>query len=205
LLAYDGKPAPSTVWDRIVSSLEEPPPALRLKLDSPTDASRSDVVSIDERRARNQRRAYAALAGVAAALALVVGIVVVRDDGQPAGVERDLAAVAGEALVDPTSSRTTLRPPGAAAGPEATAVVTADGTGFILADDLPALADDRTYQLWGIANGQAISLGVLGADFDVAAFQVDDTTEFGAFAITEETAGGVIASQNDPFLVGETA
>jgi anti-sigma factor RsiW len=43
LLAYDGKPAPSDVWDRIVSSLEEPPPALRLRLDTPDDDEREVV------------------------------------------------------------------------------------------------------------------------------------------------------------------
>jgi anti-sigma factor RsiW len=205
LLAYDGKPAPTDVWNRILSSLEEPPPALRLTLDTTSEAPSRDVVAIDEgRRARSRRRAFAVMAGVAAALALVLGVVVLGD-GSQAPVERELASVADDALADPTSSRTTLRPPGESTGPEATAVVTADGRGFILAGDLPALDADRTYQLWGISNDQAISLGVLGPDPGVAAFQVDDKAAFGAYAITEETAGGVISSQNDPLLVGETA
>jgi hypothetical protein len=203
LLAYDGKPAPSDVWDRIVASLEEPPPALRLRLDTTDDEQ--VVVSMDDRRkAKSQQRLFVALAGVAAAVALVLGIVVLRDDS-PESPAFDLAALAGEALADPTSATTTLRPPGETPGPEATAVVTADGSGYLLATDLPALGSDRTYQLWGVVNDQAISLGVLGPDPDVAAFQVDDATTVAAFAITEETAGGVISSQNDAFLLGETA
>jgi anti-sigma-K factor RskA len=200
LLAYEGNPAPSVVWDRIVRSLEEPPPALRLTVESPMD-----VVSIEERRrAKFQRRVYAAIAAVAAVAALVLGIVVVsRED--PAPFEVDLAQVAGEALADPASSKTTLRPADGGAGPEVTAVVTPEGDGFIIGPDLPALGTDRTYQLWGITGDQAISLGVLGTDPDVAAFRVDDTSNFAAFAITDEVSGGVISSQNDPLVVGETA
>jgi anti-sigma factor RsiW len=204
LLAYDGKPAPSDVWDRIVSSLEEPPPALRLRLDTAGD-DEPVVVSMEERRAaKNQQRFFVAIAGLAAAVALVLGIVVLRDDS-PQSPAFDLAALAGEALADPSSATTTLRPPGESPGPEATAVVTTDGSGYLLATDLPALGADRTYQLWGVVNDQAISLGVLGPDPDVAAFQVDDAAAVAAFAITEETAGGVISSENDAFLVGETA
>jgi hypothetical protein len=98
-----------------------------------------------------------------------------------------------------------MRPPEGQQGPEAVAVVTADGRGFVRAGDLPALPADRTYQLWGVVDDQAISLGVLGPNPDVAAFQVDDVDRVAAYAITDEAAGGVIASQNQPVVVGESA
>jgi hypothetical protein len=199
LLAYDGQPAPDDVWDRIVVSLEEPPPAMRLTVEPTAEAASL----AERRRAKGQRRLLAAAAAIAAAVALVLGLVVVaqRDDaGSPS-----LVALADEALADPSSTRTTLRPSGGELGPEATAVVTADGRGFLLAPELPALASDRTYQLWGVVGDEAISLGVLGSDPDVVAFNVDDPARFGAYAITDETSGGVIASQNEPLVVGETA
>ncbi len=51
LLAYEGAPAPSDVWDRIVVTLEEPPPAMRLKVDSP-----GDVIPLDSHRGAKRRR-----------------------------------------------------------------------------------------------------------------------------------------------------
>src|SRR3546814_15199027 len=39
-----------------------------------------------------------------------------------------------------------------------------DGVGYLRADELPELPDDRTYQLWGAAGDELVSLGVLGAD-----------------------------------------
>jgi anti-sigma factor RsiW len=199
LLAYDGQPAPDDVWDRIVVSLEEPPPAMRLKVDGPVEP-----VSLEERRRANgQRRIWMTAAAIAAAIALVLGLVVVaqRDDGG----SPSLVALADEALADPSSTRTALRPSDGEPGPEATAVVTTDGRGFLLAPDLPTLASDRTYQLWGVVGEDAISLGVLGPDPEVVAFNVDDPSQFAAYAITDETSGGVITSQNQPLVVGETA
>jgi anti-sigma factor RsiW len=199
LLAYDGNPAPADLWDRIAESLDEPPPALRLEV-----ARQPEVASLDERRrSKFQRGMYIALAGVAAALALVLGVVIARDDSSTAP-STELAQVAEEALADPASSTVTLRP-ASGEGPEVTAVVTPNGDGFVLAPGLPALSEDRTYQLWGVDGDQAISLGVLGADPDVVSFRVDDPGNFSAFAITEEVSGGVVSSQNAPVVVGEVA
>jgi anti-sigma factor RsiW len=196
LLAYEGAPAPTGVWDRIVASLEEAPPALRLTVGEPP------AVSLDERRrSRTQRRVLASVAAVAAAVALVLGVAVAR---QQDDAPQDLVALAEEAARAPGSTTATMRPP-TGDGPEATAVVTADGRGFVRAGDLPSLPADRTYQLWGVVDDQAISLGVLGPDPGVAAFQVDDGNRVAAYAITEENAGGVVASQNQPVVVGETA
>lgn len=202
LLAYDGRPAPAEVWDRIVISLDEPPPAMRLKLDAPDNAA--DVVSIDERRrAKNQRRMFATVAAVAAAIALVLGVVVVQQNNE--SDQPTMLALVEEARANPGSTTATLRPPEGTGDAEATAVVTPDGQGFVVASDLPALPADRTYQLWGVIDDQAISLGVLGTNPDVAAFQVDEANRVAAYAITDEAAGGVIASQNQPVVVGETA
>ena len=79
-----------------------------------------------------------------------------------------------------------------------------DGTGYLLTDDLPALDDSRTYQLWGQTGGGLISLGLLGANpGEVVPFQASG--DIAALAITEEVAGGVGQSENSPALLGRFA
>ena len=78
--------------------------------------------------------------------------------------------------------------------------MTADGRGFLRASNLPALADDRTYQLWGgTPEGELVSLGVLGADPGVVAF---DASGFDILAISEEDLPGVVAPTADPVAAG---
>ncbi len=89
-------------------------------------------------------------------------------------------------------------PDGAAV--EARVVIGADGIGYIYADTLPALGDDRTYQLWAIVDGEAgqqvISAGIMGSDPEISPFQV--TGDLVGLAITNEVAGGVVTSAEDP-------
>jgi anti-sigma-K factor RskA len=76
-------------------------------------------------------------------------------------------------------------------------VLTEDGRGFVVPlDDLPALDEERTYQLW-VINDEAdvISAGVLGRDPAPATFTW--TGPVAGFALTREVAGGVISSAGD--------
>ena len=41
-------------------------------------------------------------------------------------------------------------------------VVAPSGQGYLVKSNLPTLSSAQTYQLWGVINGQAISLGLLG-------------------------------------------
>ena len=78
--------------------------------------------------------------------------------------------------------------------------VTADGHGFLRASNLPALEGDRTYQLWGgTPSGELVSLGVLGADPGVVAF---DAAGFELLAISEEAVPGVVSPTADPVAAG---
>ncbi|MEA3055158.1 MAG: Anti-sigma-K factor rskA, partial [Actinomycetota bacterium] len=81
-------------------------------------------------------------------------------------------------------------------------VVTPDGTAWLEATALPALADGRTYQLWGMADGDAISLGVLGRDPRTVSF---DAEGYAGLAITEERSPGVVRSENPPVASGSLA
>ena len=83
----------------------------------------------------------------------------------------------------------------------ASAVVLPDGTGYLVAHELPGLDDDLTYQLWGgMGQGSLVSLGVLGTDPATIAFQADG--DLSALAITQEEAGGVERSENPAVVVG---
>jgi anti-sigma-K factor RskA len=72
--------------------------------------------------------------------------------------------------------------------------------------DLPAAAQGRAYQLWGIAGGQApVSLGVFNTGPDgraTIAFDVPPAASIDVAAITEEPAGGSPGPTSQPFLVG---
>ena len=82
----------------------------------------------------------------------------------------------------------------------AKAVVLPDGTGY-LTSELPALPAGRTYQLWGVDTRNTISLGVMGRSPSVVVFQAAGHPV--ALAVTEERAGGVPASANQPTAVGD--
>jgi len=80
------------------------------------------------------------------------------------------------------------------------AVLVPDGTGYLWSDALPGTAPDRTYQLWAVVGTERISAGVLGPSPQIAPFRI--AGEVVALAITEEVAGGVVASENQPVESG---
>jgi hypothetical protein len=71
----------------------------------------------------------------------------------------------------------------------------------VVEDNLGSLPAGRTYQLWALGGAEPISAGVLGPDPQIVAFNVDPGAT--GLAITEEVAGGVVASENDPVAAGE--
>lgn len=187
-----GAPPPG-VWDKIAAALEESPPALDL---APVLAMKP---SGSREAAKRSRRTLGAgiAAMVAVAAAAVFGFLGLRatDDG-PYGkqlgrsVEAALAAP-GARRVDMVSTDGSRR---------AEAVVLPDGTGYVVESNLPALPENRTYQLWAVVGSAKISVGVLGSEPKVVPFKMDGAVS--ALAITEETAGGVVSSRADPLVVG---
>ena len=75
-----------------------------------------------------------------------------------------------------------------------------DGTGYLVPANLPKLPAGRVYQLWAVRSDAKISLGVLGAAPEVTAFRMNGPVA--AYAVTDEAAGGVAQSQNQPVVVG---
>jgi hypothetical protein len=205
LLAHSGDRAPDNVWDRIAEALDEAPPALDLARLGPAD-------ELAGRRARFlprsiPLRAAAATMAVAAALTLFVGVALGRRDrGNLDRLNQAVAAMqsaavadaASVALSDPSAEQVKL----ASTDGKATAQVVRlpDGTGYLVPTGLAALPAGRVYQLWAVRSDAKISLGVLGARPAVSAFRM--TGPVLAYAVTEEAAGGVAASQNQPVVVG---
>jgi hypothetical protein len=193
LLGNEGGTAPDGLWDRISGALEETPPPLRLA-PVPPPAS------------RGLSTRFVALAAAAALVVIAaLGYQIVRQadriDRLEASQEEDaLTQAASLALTDSDSRSTRLASDDRTE--EITAVLTPDGSGYLFTGELPALSDDQTYQLWGIDDEEnVVSLGVLGSDpGDVVAFRA--APDVPQLAITEEVAGGVTLTGNEPELAG---
>jgi hypothetical protein len=215
LLAHSGTRAPEAVWDRISEALDEAPPALDLARIAPRPAGVPDPAppaddELSRRRAARSvpLRIAAATMAVAAALTLFLGVALGRHDGSGNLDRIDALATAMQktavknaalaALNDPQAEKVKL----ASTDGKATAQVVRlpDGTGYLVPNSLAALPAGRVYQLWAVRSDAKISLGVLGSTPDVSAFRMDGPVL--AYAVTEEAAGGVSASQQQPVVVG---
>jgi hypothetical protein len=187
LLSYAGAPAPPQLWDRIAASLEEPPPALQL---APVSSrARHRMVSL---------RAAAVAFAVAAASIIALGVEVARLDNRTTLV--GLPALVRQAENEPDARKvelTSSRP----GGPTASAVVLPDGQGFVARVNLAPLPAGQVYQLWGLAQGQLVSLGVLGSNPQQTGFHTVPNTS--ALAITAEAAPGVAVSHQTPVVQGQ--
>ena len=188
--------APATLWSNIEESLGEPAeraaaPPLRM-LPGPTAA-----LPARPRRERRRVRVVAAALAVAAVVAIgVLGLQVARQqdriDDLAAEMHRDPLreqAMAARAAKDAHVVRLDAM---SGSGGATEVVMLPDGTGYLLGDRLPALAEGATYQLWAkvgdASSARMVSLGVLGADPGVAPFRL--AAEPSMFEITTEPASG---------------
>jgi anti-sigma factor RsiW len=197
LLAHSGERAPEGVWDRIAEALDEAPPAL-------------DLTRITRRPARRviPLRLAAATMAVAAALTLFLGVALGRNDNGLDRVDKIadamekavVANAASAALANPQAEQTQLTSTDGKA--TARVVRLPDGTGYLVPANLAPLPAGRVYQLWAVRSDAKISLGVLGATPEVSAFRMNGPVL--AFAVTEEAAGGVATTENQPVIVGYT-
>lgn len=194
-LSHGHAEPPPQLWDRVAAALEGGTPAPPL-----------DLSTLRERHAR--RRGPARWTGIAAAamVAAFLGLATVTvqqqrelDRVQAALDEGGLASAALAAFDDPAARHATLE----GGGSEVRAVVLPDGSGYVLAGGLPALAPGRTYQLWAMVDGAPVSAGVLGNRPTVTAFHV--TPDTAALAISIERGGGASVPTMPPRVVGTLA
>jgi hypothetical protein len=170
--------ASPVIWDRIVQETG---------IDQAAHDSPAPVTPIK----RRGRGIFTAMAAVAAAL--VFGVAA---GGVLNGAEPSMREVAAAAASEAGATTIEMISPSGIAAINASAVLTEGGTGYLTADSLPALTEDRTYQLWVIVDDQVISAGLLGNDPDVVQFRAEGNIV--GMAISNETAGGVVVSENEP-------
>jgi anti-sigma factor RsiW len=202
-----GKPPPG-VWERIVASIEEAPPPLDLApviamKPAPPPPPRAGAGAAPPER-RGVFIGIAAMVAVAAmALIGVLGIRAIDDrpdQGNLAvGPYAELERTANAALADPSAQKVDLVSTDGTRFVQA--VVLRDGTGYLVNPRLPALPAERTYQLWAVVGTAKISVGVLGNEPTIVPFKMNGPVSL--LAITEEVAGGVVASRADPVVAGK--
>ena len=209
MIANVGADAPPELWDRIAARVAGPGPGERGP--APLAAvSGTGVRGLPPARRRRAvgRVGWSAIGIAAAAAAAVVAVLAVqvaRLDDRVGQVDR---AIAREGLAqsvlraetDPAATRVTLAVSGG--GPVARLVILPTGTGYLVNERLPALAADRTYQLWAFVRGQPVSLGVLTRHPTYEAFSVDPSAPVASYAVTDETAGGAPRPTGAPLAVG---
>jgi anti-sigma-K factor RskA len=195
-----GERAPADLWSRISDNIG---PA-----STEGTTQTATVTAIDEHRRRRTQWIIGSIAAAAAIIIVLLAVQVVHLRGQV----DNLQSTGPVASADLFNRATQV--PGAqvasftgSSGPVARVVVLPDGTGYLENDGLSTLPSDKTYQLWALtgdpAKPTAISAGVLGSSPHAAAFKVAGPVH--AFAITEEQAGGVVSSQNQPLAVAKLA
>lgn len=198
MLAFTGMDAPDGVWSRISEEIGRPDTA------PPPGPELAKVMALDEGRERRERRrrGVAAVApwvvsAAAAAVVAVLAISIVDGGDTPSD---PIASAVDAARADRDSIATTLVSD--ASDARAEAIIDQDGHGYVIAQDLPTLSDDQTYQLWGVVDDdQVISLGIFGPNPEIETFTVE--SEVSALAITIEQVPGVISDGNpDGAFVG---
>ena len=209
LMGNVGGDAPAHLWAEIAGKIGEirPVGASRTVL-TPVRSVPSDIRSARASGARRVRR-QGVLLGVAAAVVLIalLSLQVVRLNDR-VGSLNALNAATGinhqvqAALADPDAQKVALESSTVPASTEAEVVVLPSGAAYLLNKGLPALPSGQTYQLWGKANTQLISLGILGNRPTKAAFSVGSSARYSAYVVTAERAGGVVRTTHQPVAEG---
>lgn len=181
-------PSP-TVWDNISAAIE--------------GEEAPDVQFVSMERRTWTTRLVGAVSIAAVLLAAVLAFRVVDQDRRlqdlTTAMQSDpISQAAQTAITSPGAQVVTLTDP-AGSSSQVQLVLTEEGVGYVLSDVLPSLPADRTYQLWAIVGDTVVSAGVMGSDPGISPFQVNGDVV--GFAITEEVAGGVVSSENDPLWV----
>jgi hypothetical protein len=221
------EPVPPQLWDRIAEhmddSLRASFPADRLELNSNRWSgaqSAGSEGSVRSTRADHRRRAHedrghvravrVATSALGIAAAVVVALLLAGWSSANSRVSRldealaakgDAAAVSAAVQV-PGHKVVDLRSvEGRQAGQ---LVLLPGGRGYLVSSTMPALPGDETYQLWGLIDGQPISLGLLGSHPSQAAFTVSAASP-SQFMVTIEPVGGVTTPDRGPIATGVVA
>ncbi len=190
LLASEPAEAPNGPWERIAAGTT----------DRPRGAAGTPPGNGPQRRrvwlATGLAAAAVAVAGLLAGLAWHQEHRLDRVTRQLATMQQQqsLAAAAASAPAAPGARQVQMRD--SAGQVLALAVVLPDRSAYLIPAAMKPLPAGRTYQLWGVAGAEKLSLGVLGAHPGIATLRVPASVSL--LAITVEDSPGVVASRNAP-------
>ena len=185
------EPLPEHLWSSISSRIYEdhadPVPAMAIVGDDEYSTTRS-------RRARSSqvRRSLAWPLAVAAVVVGVLAFQLVSSDNRNSNLQSALEASSSSqvaaALKTPGHKLITLD--GAAQNGLAKFVLLPDGRGYLVNAHMPTLGSTETYQLWGVIQGKAISIGLMGRTPHRVTFTVVGPPGLSELAVTVEPSGG---------------
>ncbi len=220
VLANTGEDAPPELWGRIAAHIEPRneelvravPSIARTRAARAAEsggAARGDAPARGSggrgrRLARRRVRAIVAATAAAAAVVIaVLGFQVARLDhrvGQlsAASGHQGLSQAIQSALVDPQARRVVLASTTPGSQPEVEMMMLPSGAAYVVDSKLPPLPANRTYQLWAVTDGRAVSLGVLGSHVGTVALQVGTPAPKATYAVTVELAGGAATPSYPP-------
>ncbi len=214
LLGHVGATAPAGLWDRISGELTKVPPPLALvRVSQGVTASPGGADAVFGGPAaglgRGRRRvSVKPVIAMVSAAAVVIGVLAFEltslqaqvtqvRDSQTGSIQR----LADVALGTPGRETVTLR--SQTSKERAAAVIAPNGQGYLIDARLPRLTPHQTYQLWGLSDGKAISLGTLGPSPSQAAFHVD-FSQVNELMMTAEPVGGVAQPDSPVVVAGPT-
>jgi anti-sigma factor RsiW len=207
LLAASEVSPPEAIWDRIAAELTASLPS---NPSLPSDPSLPGNPPTPEVRpigpARRKRAWRVAAAGLAAAVLAVLGVLSYRAvdlDNRVGQLQSALghhgpSQQVAVALADPAHQTVQLNAKGSSA--HANLVLLPDGRAYWVTDNLASLPPGRTYQLWALASGKVVSLGVLGRSPENVPFRVERTMT--QLMVTAEPTGGVPAPTTPVLIAG---
>ena len=180
-----------------------PPPRIRqlVLADLPSDETvPSNVVDITSRR----RRVTIAVGAVAAALALIVGGVLVgrvtAPDASGPVAQDDVNNQISQVLAAPD-----MQLQQADIGEDTSVTVVAsreEDKAVVMADGLPAVPAGQTYQMWLMGDDHdPVSVGLMQGSPGRQAVAVDNVSGSDTFGVTVEPAGGSPQPTGDPVVV----
>jgi Anti-sigma-K factor rskA len=207
--------APPRLWEKISLLLPADPTTSVSSTRVSQASSGGSVASIEGHRSRQAvarqlqptwRRAVAPFLVAASVTAIGgLGAQVMRQDTRISSLQQQVAAAersdaALQRILAAPQTRI-VQLSNDAGQPMAKVALASDGTGYVFGSTLPPLPSGKTYQLWGVADGTVLSLGVFGTNPETTAFAAAGS--WSQFVFTAESGSGVVASKAAAVAAGK--
>jgi anti-sigma factor RsiW len=190
------EPLPEGLWDTIASRLPDRHDAQRPPMPA---LMRDEFVGMHDvrrptmfRSARVRLATVGSIAVAAAAVVTVLGLNLAHADNQVAHLQGALDESSHTAVVaaEETPGHKVVRLENADKVELARFVTVPRGQGYLVKSTLPKLPANETYQLWGVVQGQPISLGLLGRSPHMVTYTLAGSVRPSKLGLTVEPAGG---------------